>query len=52
MNHKKKKAKNQRSGCLMCKPHKINGQGKERKENNKASDFRRKEGIKEQLNEI
>ena len=24
-NHKKKCSKNQRSGCLMCKPWKING---------------------------
>lgn len=25
MNHKRKKPKNRRSGCLMCKPHKANG---------------------------
>jgi hypothetical protein len=24
-NHKRGKAKNQRAGCLMCKPHKVNG---------------------------
>jgi|SRR3972149_7115936 len=29
----------------------MNNVGKEKKENNKASDFRRKEDIKEQLNE-
>ena len=23
--HKRKKAKSQRAGCLMCKPHKANG---------------------------
>lgn len=23
--HKRRKAKNQRAGCLMCKPHKANG---------------------------
>ena len=27
MHHKRKKAKNQRAGCLMCKPHKMNGYG-------------------------
>lgn len=27
MNHKRGKAKNQRAGCLMCKPHKMNGAG-------------------------
>ena len=25
MHHKRKRAKNQRAGCLMCKPHKMNG---------------------------
>lgn len=25
MNHKRKKPKNARAGCLMCKPHKMNG---------------------------
>jgi hypothetical protein len=25
MNHKRKRRKNTRSGCLMCKPHKMNG---------------------------
>lgn len=27
MNHKRGRAKNQRAGCLMCKPHKMNGYG-------------------------
>lgn len=27
MNHKRGKPKNARSGCLMCKPHKMNGAG-------------------------
>lgn len=27
MNHKKKKPKNARAGCLLCKPHKMNGVG-------------------------
>jgi hypothetical protein len=25
MNHKRKRSKNRRSGCLLCKPHKMNG---------------------------
>lgn len=25
MNHKRKKRKNIRAGCLACKPHKVNG---------------------------
>jgi len=28
MNHKRKRPKNRRSGCLMCKPHKANGMTK------------------------
>lgn len=30
MNHKRGKAKNQRAGCLMCKPNKMNGANKEK----------------------
>jgi hypothetical protein len=25
MNHKRKRPKNRRSGCILCKPHKMNG---------------------------
>lgn len=25
MNHKRRRPKNRRSGCLMCKSHKVNG---------------------------
>lgn len=28
MNHKRKKRKNARAGCLMCKPNKMNGWAK------------------------
>lgn len=28
MHHKRSKAKNQRAGCLMCKPNKMNGANK------------------------
>lgn len=31
MNHKRKRPKNGRAGCLMCKPWKVNGVGKEEK---------------------
>jgi hypothetical protein len=27
MNHKRRRPKNRRAGCLMCKPHKMNGAG-------------------------
>ena len=29
-NHKRKRPKNRRAGCLCCKPHKMNGWGKNR----------------------
>ena len=25
MNHKRRRPKNRRAGCLLCKPHKMNG---------------------------
>jgi len=28
MHHKRKRAKNRRAGCLLCKLHKVNGQNK------------------------
>jgi len=28
MNHRRKRAKHQRAGCLLCKPHKRGGQSK------------------------
>lgn len=28
MNHKRKRHKNRRAGCLLCKPHKGNGSAK------------------------
>jgi len=39
MNHKRGRAKNQRSGCLMCKPWKVNGASP--RQGLKASEARR-----------
>lgn len=36
-NHKRRRPKHQRAGCLMCKPHKDERRGKKAK----ASDLRR-----------
>lgn len=30
MNHKRRRPKNRRAGCLLCKPNKMNGWGKDR----------------------
>ena len=43
MNHKRKRSKNRRSGCLMCKDWKVNGFGKNRKDSMRFSDYKRKQ---------
>ena len=43
MHHKRKKRRNLRAGCKMCKPWKINGVNKWAKHQAKASDFRRRQ---------
>ena len=42
MNHKRRRPKNQRNGCLMCKFWKVNGYATERKEGEKHSDHNRR----------
>lgn len=43
MNHKRKRPKNRRAGCLMCKPWKVNGYGKRhRKGGERFSDHKRR----------
>lgn len=41
MNHKRKRRRNLRAGCKMCKPWKVNGVNKWAKEMARASDRRR-----------
>lgn len=43
MHHKRKKRRNLRAGCKMCKPWKINGVNKWAKNQAKPSDFRRRQ---------
>jgi hypothetical protein len=40
--HKRKRPKNQRAGCLMCKPWKMNGFGQNRLDAESSSDHRRR----------
>ena len=42
MHHKRRKPRNIRAGCKMCKPWKINGVNKWSKTYAKASDMRRR----------
>jgi len=44
--HKRKRPKNQRAGCLMCKPWKMNGFGKSRTDAESFSDHRRLESAR------
>jgi hypothetical protein len=44
MNHKRGRPKNRRAGCLMCKPHKMNGlKGQRRKRTHGSWSNRRQE---------
>lgn len=40
--HKRRRAKNRRAGCLLCKPWKVNGYRTERAEGERFSDHRRR----------
>jgi hypothetical protein len=47
-NHKRKRARNQRAGCKLCKYWKINGFPTERPDGERFSDHRRRVLAKEQ----
>ncbi len=47
MNHKRRRPKKQRAGCLYCKPHKRNGEGEYKRA--KAGDRRRMEAADQQV---
>jgi len=43
LHHKRKRPKNRRAGCLLCKPWKVNGAGRKGNgENERHSDFKRR----------
>lgn len=48
MHHKRKRPKNARAGCLLCKPHKMNG-GCPRDRDMRWGDRRRGEAARDQL---
>jgi len=43
MNHKRKRAKNRRAGCLLCKPWKVNGHPTHRAGGERFGDHKRRE---------
>jgi hypothetical protein len=42
MHHKRKRARNRRAGCKMCKPWKVNGFATEREDGEKFTDHKRR----------
>lgn len=48
-NHKRRKPKNARAGCLLCKPWKVNGFATERSEGEKHSDHVRRDAAKKEI---
>ena len=48
MNHKRKRPRNRRAGCKLCKPWKVNGIRTEREGGEKFSDHRRRTIAEEQ----
>ena len=49
MNHKRKKARNARAGCKMCKHWKVNGFATARYEGEKFSDHKRRDAAKQEI---
>ncbi len=52
MNHKRKRSKNCRGGCLLCKPWKVNGFATECKGGERFSDHRRRHFAAKAIEEI
>jgi hypothetical protein len=51
MKHKRKKPKNARRGCLLCKPWKMNGFKTSRKGGERFSDHRRRSHAEQDIRE-
>ena len=51
MNHKRKRPRNRRAGCKLCKPWKVNGYRTERREGEKFSDHRRRVSAEREVRE-
>jgi hypothetical protein len=46
MHHKRKRARNRRAGCKLCKPWKVNGFATERADGEKFADHRRRDAAR------
>jgi len=52
MNHKRRRPKARRAGCLMCKPWKMSGIRTDSAEGEKFSDHKRREAARKDLEEV
>jgi hypothetical protein len=50
-NHKRKRPKNSRAGCLLCKPWKANGVSSERPDAERFGDHRRRKAARKEVKE-
>jgi len=51
-NHKRKRPKNRRAGCLLCKPWKMNGFAKDKSDSESFSDHRRRYYADRELKQV
>ena len=49
MHHKRRRSRNRRAGCKLCKPWKINGYRNERSGGEQFSDHRRRRAAAEEI---
>ena len=52
MHHKRKRPKNRRAGCLLCKPWKANGYARTAEGGEKFSDRRRRSAAEADVNSV
>src|ERR1700726_2933569 len=52
MHHKRRRSRNQRAGCKLCKPWKVNGFRTERSDGERFSDHRRRAGAARELRDL
>lgn len=52
MHHKRKRPKNRRAGCLLCKPWKANGYARTAKDGEKFADRRRRSAADAEVNSV
>jgi len=52
VNHKRKRPKSRRAGCLLCKPWKMNGFSRYNKEYERFSDHARRKFAKEEAESV